>query len=338
MELNQEFLIETFFSYCKRPLHKKYQNAFNAECPVCKEGKSSGRTRRLFYFPNKQYLYCHNCSKAWLPFEWVKEVTSLSIPEILKRNREKTGDTLTFESKSKQVSDKIVATTLITDLPEDNIDLTNLTQLDYYKDNEFVKLALQYCNTRRLWSAVNTCRKFYISLTDRIHKNRLIIPFFDDAGKIICYQTRALIANQTPKYLTKFGEKEIFGLQNIDASIPYIFVFEGPIDSMFVKNGVAMASLSPTQKQLQQLNNQIGYQLIYVLDNDKDNKQTSKKIEKYIREGKMIFIWPKELKQYKDFNEVCCKLKLNEISWSFVARNSKKGPEALIKQKLNRIP
>lgn len=134
--------------------------------------------------------------------------------------------------------------------------------------------------------------------------------------------------------MTKFGEKEIFGLSNVDSSIPYLFIFEGPIDSMFVKNGVAMASLAPTEKQLQQLNNLIGYEQIWVFDNDKNNKQTSKKIEKFIREGKRIFVWPKEFNKYKDFNEVCCDLRLDEISWKFVAKHSATKQQALIKRKL----
>lgn len=327
MELNQEFLIETFYSYCKRPLHKRYQNVYNAECPVCKEGKSSGRSRRLFYFPSKQYFFCHNCSKSWQPFEWVKEVTSLTVPEILKRNREKSGEINIYKKPEpiKQV--------VINDLPEDSIDLTDPTQVEFYKDNKFVKIALQYIESRKLLTAINTCRKFYISLTDKIHKNRLVIPFIND-NKTVCYQTRALTQNQFPKYLTKFGEKELFGLSNIDSSIPYVFVFEGPIDSMFIKNGVALAALSPTEKQAQQLSNLIGYQQIYVIDNDKNNKQTSRKVDKFIKEGKTVFVWPKDLVRFKDFNEICTELKLNEISWKFVVSNSFKGQQALLKRKL----
>jgi hypothetical protein len=162
----------------------------------------------------------------------------------------------------------------------------------------------------------------------------LVIPFFDESNKVVCYQTRALTQNQFPKYLTKFGEKELFGLSNIDSELPYVFIFEGPIDSMFVKNGLAMASLSPTERQLQQLNNLIGYEQIWVFDNDKNNQQTSRKILKYINEGKKIFIWPKEFMKFKDFNEVCCSLELDEIPWKFVVKNSAQGQEALIKQKL----
>ncbi len=330
MELNPEFLIETFYSYCKRPIHKKYQNVFNAECPVCKEGKSNGRSRRLFYFPHKQYFYCHNCSKAWRPFEWIKEVTNWTFPEIVKKNNEKQGITAFSKETPKQPKTEVQ----IPVLPENSIDLTDPQQIAFFKSNKYVNLALDYCQERRLLTAVNRCKKFYVSLEDRIHKNRLVIPFYGENDRIDSYQTRALTQNQFPKYLTKFGEKTLFGFNNITSEIPYVFVFEGPIDSMFVRNGVAMASLSPTEKQLNCLNSLIGYEQIFIFDNDKNNKQTSKKIEKHIESGKTVFMWPKEFSKFKDFNEICCKLELNEISWNFIVKNSAKGTEASIKQKL----
>jgi len=335
VELNQEFLIETFYSYCKRPIHKRYQNVFNSECPVCKEGKSAGRTRRLFYFPHKQYLYCHNCVKSWRPFEWVKEVTGWTFPEIVKRNNEKEG----IIQAQKVVRPALQAPQLveIPALPENSIDLTDSAQMRFYADNKYIKLALNYCNNRRLFTAVNSCKRFYLSLEDKVHKNRLVIPFFNESGKVECYQTRALTENQFPKYLTKFGEKELFGLNNIEPEIPYVFIFEGPIDSMFVKNGVAMASLAPTGHQVQQLSNLFGYEQIWVFDNDKNNKQTATKITKYISEGKKIFIWPKEFLKFKDFNEICCNLELDEIPWKFIVKNSASGQEAMLKQKLKSV-
>lgn len=331
MELSQEFLIETFFSYCKRPIYKRYQNIFNAECPVCREGKSAGRSRRLFFFPSKNYLYCHNCSKSWNPFEWVREVTSLTIPEILKRNKSKTdsGTTISVNIKP-QIVQKPVS-----DLPEDSIDLSDPAQIDFYKEERHVKLALDYCRERRLFTAANSCKKFFISLTDKVHKHRLVIPFYGSNNRVVCYQSRALTSKQFPKYLTKFGEKAVFGFDRINSEIPYVFVFEGPIDSMFVRNGVALASLSATDYQTNQLNSLIGYNVIYVFDNDKNNKQTSKKIEKHIKDGKTVFIWPKEFNKFKDFNEICCKLGLDEINWMFITKNSFKGSEALVKFKLS---
>ncbi len=331
MELSQEFLVEMIYVHCKRAMHKRYQNIFNAECPICKEGKSAGRTRRLFYFPNKQYFFCHNCSKSWKPFEWVKEVTGLSVPEIIKRNNEKSNSVVPFIKKtvthSKLVKD-------IPDLPENSIDIEDASQVAFFNSSQVVKNAINYCEHRRLLTAINRCKHFYVSLEDKIHKNRLILPFYGDNDKVVCYQTRALTADQHPKYLTKFGEKHVFNITNIISDIPYVFIFEGPIDSMFVKNGVAIAALSPTESQTEELNNLLGYEKIYVFDNDKNNKQTSKKIEKTIKDGKTVFIWPKEFKRFKDINEVCCELKLNEIDWKFIVKHSFKGSGALIKQKI----
>jgi Toprim-like len=329
VELNQEFLIELFYTHCKRPIHKKYQNSFNAECPICKEGKSAGRSRRLFYFPTKDYFYCHNCCKSWRPMDWAKEVTGLTFPEIVKRNKEKSGQT--FKSVE---FEGIKTPVVLPDLPENSIDLTDQTQVKYYFDDDYVILAEKCIRDRRLITAVNSCKKFYISLEDKVHRNRLIIPFFGDNNKVVCYQSRALSDKDHPRYLTKFGEKDIFNINNVDSEIPYVFIFEGPIDSMFVRNGVAIASLNPTEKQESTLNSLIGYEKIYVFDNDKNNEQTAKRIEKHIKQNKKIFIWPKEFKDFKDFNEICCKLKLDEIPWKFVVKHSAEGAEALIKQKL----
>lgn len=331
MELHAEYIIELFYSYCKRPFYKKYQNVYNAECPICKEGKSAGRARRLFYFPNKEYFYCHNCVKSWKPLDWIKEVTGLSVPEILKKNDEKQKTVFT----KKQIP-QINTPRVVPDLPENSIEITDEFQYDYFKDNKFVSLAKKYCEERRLLTAVNSCKKFYVSLEDFVHKDRLVIPFFGENNKVVSYQTRALLKTQLPKYLTKLGEKELFNFNNITSEIPYVFVFEGPIDSMFVKNGVAMAGLIPTEKQKQQLNSLIGYEIIYVLDNDKDNKQVVNRVSKYIKENKTIFIWPEELKRFKDINEVCCKLCLDEMPWRFIVKHCAKREEALIKYTLSK--
>ena len=330
MDLCQEFLIELFYTHCKRPLHKKYQNVFNAECPICKEGTSAGRTRRLYYFPNKEYFYCHNCTKSWQPYEWVKEATGLTFLEILKRNNEKLGTTPSLKTQKEELPPPPV----IAELPKNSIDLSDPDQISYYKNHKIVKKALEYCIDRRLFSAINTCKKFYVSLDDKIYKNRLIIPFFDESGKVASYQARSILSTQFPKYLTKFGDKPLFGLNNVQNDVPYMFVFEGPIDSMFVQNGVATASLASNEGQTSLLRNMIGFDLIYVYDNDKKNKEVTQKIESSIKAGKRVFIWPKEMKAFKDMNEIACHLKIDEIPWKFIESNSVSGPEALIKYKL----
>jgi len=330
--LPQDYVIQALYSYCKRPVYKKYQRTYNAECCVCGEGGSTGRKRRLFYFPDDRYFYCFNCSKSWNELSWIHEVSKKTIHEILK-------DTKTFHI-SPEIQNKIakqnesVKQITVATIPDDSIDICNLAQVEFYKDNKFVKKVIDYCQSRRLLTAVNRAKCLYVSFADKVHKNRLIIPFYGESGKIESYQSRTLDGDTYPKYLTKYGEKSLYGENNIDNNIPYIFVFEGPIDAMFVKNAVAVGGASMTKRQEAFIKKCVDKEIIYVYDNDKNNKEMSKKIKNLIKQNKKLFVWPKELKKYKDINEICCNLCLDELPYKFIVQNSYSGVEAIMKQKV----
>lgn len=329
--LPQDYVIQALYSYCKRPVYKKYQRVYNAECCVCGEGNSTGRKRRLFYFPNDRYFYCFNCSRSWSELNWIHEISKKSIHEILKETRDFVPNS---ETKAKvQKQNEAVKHIEIPSIPDDAIDICDSKQVEFYKDNKIVKKIIDYCQNRRLFTAVNKSKSLYVSFKDKVHKNRLIIPFYGESGKIECYQSRTLDGDTYPKYLTKYGEKNMYGENNIDNSIPYIFIFEGPIDAMFVKNAVAVGGSSMTDKQEAFIKKCFDKEIIYVYDNDKNNKEMSKKIKTLIKQNKKLFVWPKEFKKFKDVNEICCNLHLDELPYKFIVQNSYSGIEALMKQK-----
>jgi len=206
-------------------------------------------------------------------------------------------------------------------------------QIAFHKDEKLVKKVIEYAQKRRLFTAVNRPKSLYVSLKDKVHKNRLIIPFYGESGKIESYQSRTLDGDTYPKYLTKYGEKSLYGEDAIDNNIPYIFIFEGPIDAMFVKNAVAVGGSSMTDKQEAFIKKCVDKEIIYVYDNDKNNKEMAKKIKNLIKQNKKLFVWPKEFKKFKDVNEVCCNLYLDELPYRFIVQNSYSGVEALMKQK-----
>jgi hypothetical protein len=330
--LPQDYVIQALYSYCKRPVYKKYQRVYNAECCVCGEGNSAGRKRRLFYFPDDRYFYCFNCTRSWSELNWIHEITKKSIPEIL---RETKSFVPTSQIQNKiQKQNEAVKQIDIPSIPDDSIDICDPKQVEYYKDNKFIKKVIDYCQSRRLFNAVNKPKSLYVSFKDKVHKNRLILPFYGESGKIESYQSRTLDGDTYPKYLTKYGEKSLYGENNIDNNIPYIFIFEGPIDAMFVKNGVAIGGSSMTDKQESFIKKCVDKEIIYVYDNDKNNKEMSKKIKSLIKQNKKLFVWPKELKKYKDINEICCNLCLDELPYKFIVQNSYSGVEALMKQKV----
>jgi len=328
-----DYVIQNVYSYCKRPTYKKYQGTYNAECCICNEGSSAGSKRRLFYFPAEHYFYCFNCSKSWNEINCLQEVTKKTYHEILKDSKQFDNSVNLVTMLSSQENKKEYN---IPTIPEDSVDLLDTQQCDYYKGTSQYKLiskALEYCCNRRLFTSINRPKSFYISFNDYVHKNRLIIPFYSESSKIESYQSRSLTGDDYPKYLTKYGDKCLYGENNIDNSIPYIFIFEGPIDAMFVKNGVAVGGSSITNKQETFLNKCLGQEIIYVYDNDKDNKEMDKKIKHLIDKNKKIFIWPKELQKFKDINEICSQLKIDEFPYKFIVDNSFSGIEARLKFK-----
>jgi hypothetical protein len=219
-------------------------------------------------------------------------------------------------------------------LPKDSIDLTDETQIRYYIKEPIITEAIQYLKERRLTTAINRPAKFYISLNDFIHKNRLVIPFQNTDHEVIWYQTRAIRKDDEkdrPKYLSKYNaDKTVFGIDRIDPDYNYIFVTEGPIDAMFIKNGVAMAGITMSNEQQEQISRYMFHERIWILDNEANtNREVKEKMERLINEGERVFIWPKM--PFKDINDIVIKMKKDSINPDFFIKHSYSGQEALIK-------
>lgn len=335
MELPLDYVIQNIYTYCKRPQYRKNEGIYNAECCVCKEGASSGTKRRLFYFPSERYFYCFNCAKSWSELNWLTSVTGLQTTEILK---ETSNFVTSINVESKEYTSQTVALKDTPFIPPDSIDIFDKTQCAYFKDkkeNVIITQAVEYSKQRKLATAINRPKSLFVSPSDYVHSNRLIIPFYGESGKIETYQSRSLRNSDYPKYLTKYGEKCFFGESNIDSCIPYLFIVEGPIDAMFIQNGLGIGGAKVTERQEQFLQKHFDKTIVYIYDNDADNAEMQKTIHKSIKQGKSLFIWPKELKRFKDLNEVCCQLDINSVSTDFIIKNTFTGVEATVKYKLS---
>ena len=75
-------------------------------------------------------------------------------------------------------------------------------------------------------------------------------------------------------------------------------VVEGAIDSMFVKNAVAMAGAEGNTKGLDNIENSI-----YVFDNEPRNKEIIKRMYSVVEKDYNVVIWPSEI-QSKDVNDL----------------------------------
>ena len=332
--LPQDYVVDKFYQYAGYP-RKKSSGVYYGGCPICREGKSWQKKRRLYYIAKDNYIFCHNCGMSKSPLNWIIEVSGKTYAEILKEAKSYTSE-LDYYNKEEQ-NEKPIEKIIDSELPENSINLFDPIQLDYFKDNNVVKDALSFIKKRRLDTLINRPKTFYISLDDKIHKKRLIIPFYDLDNKITFYQTRAIYAQDAlngKKYLSKLNShKGIYGINNIDTQINNLFIFEGPIDAMSVKNGVSIAGINVTDQQQSMLNQFNLYDRIYVFDNQKIDKTSKEKTQDLIEAGERVFIWPREYKQ-KDFNEICCDMNIDQISPNFIVKNSFSKEIALLKLKI----
>lgn len=332
IELPPELVEKYIYMYANKPT-KLSNGQINAGCPICHEGKSWGHKKRMYFIPEQNFIYCFNCGQSWSPINWIMKVSGKPFREIISEANTysfvSTGstiqyfDTLQEDLKKEQNDDE-------DRLPKDTITLNSNLQKLYYSGNKMINLALSFIQSRRLDKAINV-PSYGISLRDRIHKNRLVIPFTDLDGTISFYQTRKISSSDyLPKYLSKKNaEKTVFGIDKVDLSFPYLFITEGPIDSCFIKNGVSLAGLKYTDTQKDQLSNFFTHDRIWVLDNDfRTNDTVFGQYKKLISEGEKVFIWPEEFSKYKDINEYCIAEQKNSFSTDTVVENSYSGLRA----------
>ena len=328
----EQYVVNVLYENIYKISYNKYNKSYNGCCPICKEGNSWGKKKRFYYIPEKELAYCHNCGYSKKALTFITEVTNKSLHEIINEVKEFDIEILPIEEPKevKKVIDK--------SLPEDCINLSDISQIEYYKDNAVVKTALQLIKDRKLDKGINKPKTFYVSLKDVVHKNRLILPFYDENDDIIFYQSRGLTKKdlfERPKYLSKVGaERSLYGMQNINSNLDNVFIFEGPIDSYFVENGLATCGITErsdkmfTSLQKEQINKLNLYEKVYVLDNQYCDKAALSKSIILADNNEKVFIWPKELKRFKDFNDICVAGNRDKIKPEFILKNTHSGLKA----------
>ena len=133
--------------------------------------------------------------------------------------------------------------------------------------------------------------------------NKIVIPWKRD-GEVKCFQYQRIDPNEDcPKYM--FGrdqEKDVFNIDRLDMDSEFVYLVEGVYDTIFVKNGVAIGGLNPSEFQLDLISQVSLGDLVYLPDNQHQDTASKRFTLKLIDKGKLVFIWPKSITQ-KDVNE-----------------------------------
>ena len=270
-------------------------NLFNFRCPYCGDSqKSHSKSRGYFYRKKNDYFYkCHNCGSGTNLAKVIEYIDSDLYREyILERYKVDAPKTekpeFNFEAPKFKKSD-----------PE----LENLTSINKLNAEH---PARQFVESRQIpkafYNDLYLSTKFFkwAKISSKQDHPRLVIPFRDSSGEVFAAQGRAF-GNETPKYLTvKFQDKpKIFGLDRVNSD-QRIYVVEGPIDSLFVDNCIAVAgadfgALIKSEVHLKSVT--------YILDNEPRSKEIVKKMETLINSGNELVIWPDTILE-KDINDM----------------------------------
>ena len=335
ISLPEDFVILKFFELGLYPKYNKFNNVYQCSCPICREGRSLGKKRRCYYIPKNENIFCHNCGWSGKPLRWIKEVSGNSDADIIKEVKQ-------YVPSAEDITQPEVKKYATSTLPKDSINLSDQAQLDYYKDRDVLRTAIQVVKNRRLDTAANRPENLYLSFVDKVHKNRLIVPFVNENNDIEFYQSRTLLNKDLktkPKYLGRVNaEKTLFNIDKVSNDHDSVYIFEGPINAFFTKNSVAVAGITErgrsfTQRQEEQVNTTLKwYDKAWILDSQWVDQASLVKSEVLLKQGERVFIWPEKFgRKFKDFNDIAIACQIDEIKWEFIQKNTFEGLEGIVK-------
>jgi transcription elongation factor Elf1 len=290
---------------------KKDDNVWNMRCPICGDSRKS-KTKARGYILGKggKYVYtCHNCGVS-MSFSRFLETVDPTAYEEYKREvfLDKFGGTERIVEPAPDISrfitPKFIKYTALADLRK-------ISQLELHHP------ARKYVVSRQIPSPFHS-RLFYApkfkTWTNKLKPNkfdpekigkdepRLIIPFVDQGGNLFGYQGRSFF-DVEPRYITIILDEEkprVYGLDRVKMN-EHVYIVEGPIDSMFLNNCLAMGGA-----HLDKTTQQIGlrpHNTTIVYDNEPRNKDIVAAIEKAINLEYNVCIWPESM-AHKDINDM----------------------------------
>jgi transcription elongation factor Elf1 len=319
-----------------RNFKQKKDYLWNFSCPVCGDSSKNKLKARGYIVRNEQQLFykCHNCGHGCNLGNLIKYVDPNLYNEYV-LERYKAGASKHHDHKNIQQT-TVVLETPKEELLEDDI-LSSLTRLDMLP---LAHPAVQYLVSRKIpkdkWSLLYFAPKFKAftnSVTPKFHEPitdehpRMIIPYFTPAGKCFAFQARAY-GKEEPKYYTikvDATEEKIYGLDRIDYGKP-IYIVEGPIDSLFIPNCLAVSGSSfdmPTIRSI--LTN-----ATLVMDNEPRSKDITRLLDKNIKLGYNVCMFPEHIEQ-KDINEMILAGMTSEEIVETINTNTFRGIEAKLR-------
>jgi len=281
----------------------KKSKVYTFRCPYCGDSKKHRNKTRGFLYPikNDYNFKCHNCGVSKSLTNFLKDQDSLIHKQYI-MERYKQG---TVGLGSNTAVPKFDLPKPVFKKDKYKIDLESILSLNkshpariYLEQNREISSKilenLYYCKNFKEWT--NALKHTFDDVNN--DEPRIIIPLRYN-GTLVGYQGRSLLPKSKIKYITIMLEEDapkIYGIDEIDTA-KTVYVTEGPFDSTFINNSIAMCGADADVKKWGITNP------VWIYDNEPRNKQIVNRLSETIASGDRVVIWPKKI-QEKDINDM----------------------------------
>ena len=290
---------------------------YNFRCCLCGDSQRNKNKARgyIYSVKNNTNFKCHNCGASLSFNNFLKELDpALHKQYTLEKFKEgHTGRNFVVEAPKLEFKKPVFKKSL--NLPKAS---SNSVAKEYLEKRKLNPEKFYFANKFKEWT--NTQKETFDTIGR--DESRIVIPMYDKLNNLIGFQGRALVPNSV-KYITVMLDEEapkIYGLNEVNEQLP-IYVVEGPFDSTFVNNSVALCGSDGDIRCLE------GSSIIFVYDNEPRNREIVNRISKCISRGEKVIIWPSGIVD-KDINDMV--LSGHDIM-SVLESNTYSGLEAKIK-------
>ena len=267
-------------------------NLYNFRCPICGDSKKTKSKTRGYLYTSKANtnFKCHNCG------------ASMSLNNFLK----KVDPVVQKQYAMEKFKEGFSGRNFVVDEPEFKFEAPKFKRkLKLPKASEDPGAA-GYLTARKLnpddFYFARHFKKFANSLKPTFEsedhdEERIIIPLYYEKN-LIGFQGRSLGPSKV-KYITVMLDDDapkIYGLDNIRRDAP-VYVTEGPFDSTFIRNSIAMCGADADIDRWGISN------AIWIYDNEPRNSEIVRRIGNTIDSGHSVVIWPSNIDE-KDINDM----------------------------------
>ncbi len=291
-------------------------NLYNFRCPLCGDSqKHKNKARGYFYQVKTNTNYkCHNCGASMSFNNFLKKIDGVLHGKYSMEKFKSgfTGKNFPAEEPKFEFEKPVFKTKI--DLPL----CSEVTSGRTYLESRALDPALFYY-AEKFNEFVNTLKVTFDSFTQ--DEPRIVIPLFYE-NNLVGLQGRAINPSYI-KYITIMLDDDapkIYGLDNIRRDAP-VFVTEGPFDSSFVRNSIAMCGADGDVRKWGVSDP------IWVYDNEPRNREIVRRIEDTIDRGDKVVIWPNDIWE-KDINDMVL---YGHMIMDLLESNTYQGLEAKMK-------